>query len=435
MVEPVNPLSEHVLVKDSLDLSSSLAKTNQLEGLSIDSSLMPKLANDGFVAYDHVTFYVSNAKLSSRFFINSLGFYPIAYKGLETGSKNICHHVVSNGSVTFQFVSTLRSFSDNKNEDLMIKEIQNHVAKHGDGVKDVAFQVENVSHVFELAVANGARPILKPTVLKEEGSTLVIAKVGALGDVVHTLINRSQYKGVFMPEYISYEDAFGHDYMRTVSELNEKVLPKVSFACIDHCVQNQDWNEMFQSCEFYAKAFGFHQFWSVDENVICTQYSALRSTVMASSNELVKMPINEPAKGLKKSQIEEFLDFYEGPGVQHIALLTPNIVSTVKNMKFRGVEFINVPPKYYSRLRQRLLETKRNYEIKESLDELEKAGILVDFDENGYLLQLFSKPMQDRPTLFLEVIQRENHNGFGAGNFKALFETLELEQQRRGNLV
>lgn len=425
-----------IQVSDVLSSPNVLAdkdRSLQLELELTQETLLPdlSLSTVSYAGYDHVTWYVSNSKQAAAYFISILGFKPLAYKGLETGCRPISSHVVSNGEAVFQFISALRpGFDKNKSFDKLVKEINQHIVIHGDAVKDVAFRVDNVEAVYKIAIDNGAEPIEPPHTIEDENGSVIIARIGAFGDTTHTLVNRKNYNGPFLPSYADVKKAnFFNTYS---SKIFEEQLPKVILARIDHCVQNQGWDQMEVSCGFYAKAFGFHRFWSVDEKDVSTEYSGLKSIVMASGNDVVKMPVNEPAKGKCQSQIEEFLDYYNGPGVQHIALLTENIIPVIKALKERGCEFINVPEKYYDNLRKRLAGSP--VKILQSLDEIQKLGILVDFDDHGYLLQLFTKPLVDRPTIFLEIIQRHDHNGFGAGNFKALFETIEQEQLSRGNL-
>ncbi|ODV60430.1 putative 4-hydroxyphenylpyruvate dioxygenase [Ascoidea rubescens DSM 1968] len=413
----------------------SKAANNWKTKRSADYDLLPVplIKNSSYVGYHHVTWYVSNAKHWATYFVHILGFNHIAYKGLETGSRNITAHVVSNNQVIFQFISPLR------NDNAESKKIWKHILKHGDAVKDVAFKVDNLKELYKVAIGSGAKSLMSPTELQDDSNndySILMAQIKVFnGDTTHTLIefpNIPQTESnnqVFLPGYKNTTNSKRFNFFNSESIQS---LPQIHFEKIDHCVQNQGWYEMNKSCQFYAKVFGFHRFWSVDEKDISTEFSSLRSIVMASENEAIKIPINEPAKGKCKSQIEEFLDYYDGPGIQHIALLTNDIISTVKAMKQRGAEFINVPEIYYDFLKERLKDNGPN--ILESMDEIKKQGILVDFDENGYLLQLFTKPLGDRPTIFLEIIQRNNHNGFGAGNFKALFETIEAEQKLRGNL-
>lgn len=357
-----------------------------------------------------------------------MGFQPVAYKGLETGSRFIASHVVQNGDVRFVFTSPVRSSSRqainpaSPKDQKVLDEMYDHLDKHGDGVKDVAFEVDDVYAVYENAIQSGAVSVTPPHTDSSNEGDVLTASIRTYGDTTHTFIQRTTYTGAFLPGYRSI----------TTSDPTSKYLPTIDLEAIDHCVGNQNWDEMDSACEFYERCLGFHRFWSVDDKDICTDYSALKSIVMSSSNGVVKMPINEPAVGKKKSQIEEYVDFYNGPGVQHIALRTKDIISTVSNLRARGVEFISVPETYYEQMRRRIKET--GLQLKESFETIQKLNILIDFDEGGYLLQLFTKPLMDRPTVFIEIIQRENFDGFGAGNFKSLFEAIEREQEARGNL-
>ncbi|UZP41966.1 hypothetical protein NXS19_009782 [Fusarium pseudograminearum] len=299
-----------------------------------------------------------------------------------------------------------------------------HLERHGDAVKDVAFEVENVEGVYHKAVQEGAVAVQDPQVSKDkEHGGVSTAVICTYGDTTHTLISRQNYTGPFLPGYRAWKK-----HSATVT------LPEVPLVRIDHCVGNQSWNEMDSACAFYEQCLSFHRFWSVDDSQICTEFSALSSVVMASPNNVVKMPINEPAMGKKKSQIEEYVIFNSGPGVQHIALLTHDIIASVTALRARGVDFIDVPSTYYTNMRHRLKTERRNWELKEEFETLERLNILIDYDEGGYLLQLFTKPLMDRPTVFIEIIQREEFDGFGAGNFKSLFEAIEREQAERGNL-
>lgn len=410
---------------------SKMQKTNQVSVEAEGSTVEQQEADIGadiskcFSGYHHVKWYVSNAKQAASYFIHCFGFQWIAYRGLETGSKAISGHVVKNGDVVFEFVSPIVVSSSDPIVNSQLNDIHNFIKIHGDGVKDVAFGVNNVPMVYANAIKNGAKEVRSPQKLGDHYGIVGCATVEVFDDVHHTLIDSSGYNGLFLPGYVFVTDSKSSEFY-----LNQ--LPKVKFLQIDHCVQNEDWNQLERACLMYSKIFGFHRFWSVDEKAVSTQYSALRSVVMASSNELVKMPINEPAEGLFKSQIEEFIEFNNGSGVQHIALLTDDIITCVKNLRSRGVLFIDIPAKYYDNLKRRLQQF--NIKLNENLSELQKLGILVDFDENGYLLQLFTKPLSDRPTFFMEIIQRNKHNGFGAGNFKALFESIESEQKLRGTL-
>ncbi|KAK6539931.1 hypothetical protein TWF694_008766 [Orbilia ellipsospora] len=395
------------------------------EVLNADAS-QPATGGFGYRGYDHILWWVGNAKQAASFYVTRMGFQHLAYSGLETGSRIFASHVVSNGKVKFVLVSPLRP-SQVKNatdeEKKALEDMHKHLEKHGDAVKDVSFEVDDVYAVYNQAVANGAVSVTPPKRSEEKGfGSVVTATIQTYGETTHTLIDRSDYKGCFMP---GFRETANQDPLSAL-------LPAVELEAIDHCVGNQDWDQMNKICEYYEKCLGFHRFWSVDDKDICTEYSALRSVVMASPNEIVKMPMNEPAEGKKKSQIEEYVDFYDGPGVQHIALRTKNIIDAVTKMRSRGIEFISVPETYYSAMKERL--AKQGMKLEEDFEVLRKLNILIDFDEGGYLLQLFTKPLMDRPTVFIEIIQRNNFSGFGAGNFRSLFEAIEREQAERGNL-
>ncbi|KAG0648062.1 4-hydroxyphenylpyruvate dioxygenase [Hyphodiscus hymeniophilus] len=386
-----------------------------------------------FHGYDHITWYVGNAKQAASYYTTRLGFYTIAYKGLETGSRYIASHVVANGNIRFVLTSPLKSYTAldgdepiTSEERAQLKDIYQHLERHGDAVKDVAFEVDDVEAVYTQAVEQDAVSVQPPRTTRDENGCVTTAIIRTYGDTTHTLISRSSYHGLFLPGFKAIPQSKVDPLM--------KLLPAIQLEAIDHCVGNQDWGAMEAACEYYERCLSFHRFWSVDDSQISTEFSALNSIVMASPNNVVKMPINEPAPGKKKSQIEEYVDFYSGAGVQHIALRTNNIIAAVTNMRARGVEFINVPPTYYATMRQRLKSDKRGWELKEDFDVIERLNILIDFDEGGYLLQLFTKPLMDRPTVFLEIIQRNEFDGFGAGNFKSLFEAIEREQAERGNL-
>ncbi|TEY87554.1 hypothetical protein BOTCAL_0001g00810 [Botryotinia calthae] len=398
-----------------------------------NSSLSTSTPN--FHGYDHITWYVGNAKQAASYYCTRLGFQTIAYKGLETGSRYIASHVVANGKIRFVLTSPVKAYSGLKDDEpitererQLLREIYEHLEKHGDAVKDVAFEVDDVASVYYNAVEQGAVGVQKPIKGKDEDGDVTTAIIRTYGDTTHTLISRSNYSGTFLPGYRATPPS-------KRDPLNA-FLPTIPLEAIDHCVGNQDWGAMQSACEYYEKCLSFHRFWSVDDSQISTAHSALNSIVMASPNNIVKMPINEPAPGLRKSQIEEYVDFYSGAGVQHIALRTPDIITAVSNLRARGVEFISVPETYYETMRERLADKNSGikWELKEDFEEIRKLNVLIDFDEGGYLLQLFTKPLMDRPTVFLEIIQREGFDGFGAGNFKSLFEAIEREQEERGNL-
>lgn len=297
-----------------------------------------------------------------------------------------------------------------------------HLIKHGDGVRDIAFTVDDCRGVYNEAVKRGAVSIAEPKDHVDENGTVVTATIRTYGDTTHTFVERRNYKGVFMPGYAPYEE----------KDPLCDLTPPVGLLKIDHCVGNQPEKTMEPIANWYEKVLQFHRFWSVDDSVMHTEYSALRSIVVTDYDETIKMPMNEPAEGKKKSQIQEFVEYYGGPGVQHVALRTTDIINAIRQMRARGVEFLSVPKSYYEGLRLKL--AKSPVKVHEDLNTLEELSILIDYDDKGYLLQLFTKPVEDRPTLFFEIIQRRNHEGFGVGNFKALFESIEREQGARGNL-
>lgn len=366
-----------------------------------------------FLGFDHIKFHVGNAKQAASYYTSRFGFEEVAYQGLETGERDFCTHVIKNGDIIYAFVTALQPGNTEFYKELEI---------HGDGVKDVAFTVDDARGIFEKAVSRGAKAVKEPEELKDEFGSVIVASVHTYGDTIHTFVQRIDYTGPFLPGFKKSEFK---------DPVNNFVDPP-KFMKIDHIVGNQPDLEMEPTAEWYEKMLNFHRYWSVDDSMIHTEYSSLRSIVMCDFDENIKMPINEPAPGKRKSQIQEYVEFYGGPGVQHIAMKTDEIIETVENMKSRGVEFLTIPDTYYENLRKALAEAP--IEVKEDLDILQKNKILIDYDDKGYLLQIFTKPVEDRPTLFFEVIQRRNHNGFGAGNFKSLFESIELEQERRGNL-
>lgn len=372
----------------------------------------PKPLGGKFLCFDHIKFWVGNAKQTASYYCTKLGFEPTAYRGLETGSRNIAAHVVKQDKIIFVFESAYDP--DNK-------EMASHLSKHGDGVRDIALNVEDIEIIVKIAKERGAKIVKDVWEESDEYGVVKFATIKTYGDTYHTLIDRSKYKGFFLP-----------GYQKVAEDKFLKNLPKVGLNFVDHIVGNQPDKEMEPVAKWYERCLQFHRFWSVDDSQLHTEYSALRSIVMTNWEETVKMPINEPAPGKKRSQIQEYVEYYGGAGVQHIALNTSDIITAIQNLRARGVEFLNVPDSYYDMLRNRLKSS--GIKILEDLNILQKLKILIDYDENGYLLQIFTKNMQDRPTLFIEVIQRHNHNGFGAGNFQALFEAIEMEQAKRGNL-
>ncbi|GAM24382.1 hypothetical protein SAMD00019534_075570, partial [Acytostelium subglobosum LB1] len=367
-----------------------------------------------YFGFDHITFWVGNALQAAGWYNARFGFQNIAYRGLETGDRKYVTHVIKQDKIMMAFVSPLTTNDE---------EFAEHMKLHGDGVKDVAFNVSDVQGIFKQAVTAGAKPIREPEVISDENGSLTIATIASpYGNTTHTFIDRSNYKGVFLPGYSTsvLKDPFS------------TITPAAGLLHIDHIVSNQPDLEMTPVVEWYENVLKFHRFWSVDDKTIHTEYSSLRSIVVTDENERVKMPINEPANGKKKSQIQEYVDFYAGAGVQHIALRTEDIITSITNLRQRGVQFLSVPKSYYISLKEKLAHAPIT--VKEDLDKLEELQILIDYDDKGYLLQIFTKNVEDRPTVFFEVIQRNNHQGFGAGNFKALFEAIEREQEKRGNL-
>jgi 4-hydroxyphenylpyruvate dioxygenase len=358
----------------------------------------------GLIDMHHAEFYVGNAKQTAHFYQTVFGFSLVAYRGLETGSRGKVSYVLQQGNIRFLITSSL----DPNNE------ISKHVQAHGDGVKDLAMLVDDVDRAYTECVRRGGRSITAPTTLSDENGSVRYAAIATYGDTIHSFIDNRDYKGVFLPGFVPKSSA----------QLSESV----GIQFIDHCVGNVELGKMEEWVDFYRDVMGFTQYLSFDDKDISTEYSALMSRVMAGGRGRIKFPINEPADGKKKSQIEEYLDYYGGPGVQHLALLTGDIVSTVRALKANGLEFLSIPTSYYDELLSRVGP------IDEPIQDLKELGILVDIDDEGYLLQIFSKPVQDRPTLFFEIIQRKGARGFGKGNFKALFESIEREQDLRGNL-
>jgi len=353
---------------------------------------------------DFIEFYVGNAKQAAHFYRRTFGYNIVAYRGPETGTRDRASYMLEQGNVRLVLTTPLRPDS----------EIATHVHKHGDGVKDIALWVDDARRAFQLAVERGAKPAYEPKSLVDEQGEVVIAAIHTYGETIHSLVERKNYKGPFMPGFVPFAGKGGGE--------------GVGLKYIDHCVGNVELGAMNKWVKYYADVLGFTQLISFDDKTISTEYSALMSKVVANGNGRIKFPLNEPAKGKKKSQIDEYLEFYQGPGCQHIAIATDNIIDTVTRLRDNGVEFLRVPGTYYDTVIERVGH------IDEDLAPLRDLGILVDRDEEGYLLQIFSKPMEDRPTLFYEIIQRKGAKSFGAGNFKALFEALEREQDLRGNL-
>ncbi|XP_039261804.2 4-hydroxyphenylpyruvate dioxygenase-like [Styela clava] len=373
-----------------------------------------KHENAKFKCFEHLRFWVGNAKQAADFYCMHMGFKPFAYKGLETGTRDVVSHVVKQNDIIFVFVSSLNPGN---------KVMGSYLSKHGDGVKDVAFTVENCEILVQKAKERGAIIVKDLWEESDENGTVKMATVQTYGDTTHTFIERSNFNGLFLPGFKA--PLFEPDIYDT--------LPAPNLRFIDHVGSSQSENEMTPTADWYVQNLLFRRFWSIDDSMLHTQYSSMNSTVVTNHEETIKMALNEPSIGKKKSQIKEYCEYNEGAGVQHIAMNTPDVITAVRNMKARGVEFLSVPDTYYKKLRQSLINAKIT--VEEDLDIIQELRILVDFDENGYLLQLFSKPVQDRPTLFMEVIQRHNHSGFGAGNFKTLFEAMEQDQEARGNLT
>ncbi|KAL5477633.1 hypothetical protein EMCRGX_G024454 [Ephydatia muelleri] len=346
-----------------------------------------------FLAFDHVTFWVGNAKQAASFYCTRMGFEPFAYKGLETGERGVVSHAVKQNKIIFVFKSPLNPGN---------QEMGQHLITHGDGVKDVAFSVEDCKALVEKARQRGGKVVHEVWEESDEQGTVIMATVQTYGDTTHTFVERTNYKGLFLP---GYKGPLHQDCLLPT-------LPPGKLDFIDHVVGNQGNDQMVPISDWYEKTLQFHRFWSIDDTLMHTEYSALRSIVVTNYEETIKMPINEPAVGKRKSQIQEFVDYFGTAGVQHIALNTSDIFSTITNLKARGMQFMSVPDSYYTSLREKLATAKIT--VTEDLSVLQNLKILIDFDEKGYLLQIFTKPVQDRPTLFLEVIQRHNHQGFGA---------------------
>jgi len=353
---------------------------------------------------DYVEFYVGNAKQAAHFYKTAFGFQSLAYAGPETGMKDKVSYAIRQNKLTFVLTTPLKPGND----------IADHIQKHGDGVKFLALKVADATNAWEETTRRGGKSYQAPTVLKDADGEVVISGIHTYGDTVHLFIERENYTGVFMPGFVEWKSTYNP--------------AETGLLYVDHCVGNVGWNQMNPWVKFYEEVMGFRNILTFDDTDISTEYSALMSKVMSNGNGFVKFPINEPAEGKRKSQVEEYLDFYNGEGVQHVAIATNDIVKTVTVLQNRGIEFLTIPESYYKDVLERVGA------IDEDMEPLSKLGILIDRDEEGYLLQIFSKPLQDRPTLFFEIIQRKGAKSFGKGNFKALFEALEREQEARGNL-
>ncbi len=354
---------------------------------------------------DYVEFYVGNAKQSAHYYRSAFGMKLVAYQGPETGVRDRASYVLEQSKIRFVLTTPLSPDQP----------IGAHVQKHGDGVRDIALWVDDAAAAYRETTQRGATGVRAPETLKDENGEVRISAIAAYGDTIHSFVERKNYRGVFLPGFVAVTQA-------------DTVSRPVGLKHIDHMVGNVGWGQMNRWVDFYQQVMGFRMFKHFDDKDISTEFSALMSKVMSNGNERVKFPINEPAAGKRKSQIEEYLEFYRGPGVQHIAMATDNIIDTVSRLQGQGVEFLRVPHTYYEEL------LKRVGKIDEPVDQLDALGILVDRDEDGYMLQIFTKPVEDRPTLFFEVIQRKGSRSFGKGNFKALFEAIEREQEMRGNL-
>jgi 4-hydroxyphenylpyruvate dioxygenase len=353
---------------------------------------------------DYIEFYVGNAKQAAHFYKTAFGFQSLAYCGPETGTREKASYAIRQNNLTLVLTTPIRPNNA----------IADHVYEHGDGVKALALTVEDATSAWEETTKRGGKSFMEPNTLSDDHGELVMSGIHTYGDVVHLFIERANYRGTFMPGFRKWESAYNP--------------PQTGLQYVDHCVGNVGWNQMNPWVKFYEDVMGFRNILTFDDKDISTEYSALMSKVMSNGNGFVKFPINEPAEGKKKSQVEEYLEFYNGAGVQHIAMATKNIVKTVTELQKRGVQFLNIPSTYYDTLPDRVGH------IDEDLEPLKRLGILVDRDNEGYLLQIFTKPVEDRPTLFFEIIQRKGAKSFGKGNFKALFEALEREQEARGNL-
>src|SRR5438270_1708553 len=366
----------------------------------------PKAAEDflPLESTDYVEFYVGNAKQATHFYKSVFGFQSLAYAGPETRIKDRASYAIRQNKLTFVLTTPIRDGNP----------IAEHIQKHGDGVKAIALKVKDATSAWKETTKRGGKSHMEPKTLKDKQGKIVVSGIHTYGEVVHVFVERDDYTGPFMPGFVKWEPSFR--------------APETGLQHVDHCVGNVGWNQMNPWVKFYEDVMGFRNILTFDDKDISTEYSALMSKVMSNGNGFVKFPINEPAEGKKKSQVEEYLEFYDGEGVQHVAVATNDIVKTVTDVQRRGVEFLNIPSTYYDELPDRVGR------IDEDLEPLKQLGILVERDNEGYLLQIFTKPVEDRPTLFFEIIQRKGAKSFGKGNFKALFEAIEREQEARGNL-
>jgi len=374
------------------------ATTETAPNTATEQEFLPLLGTD------YMELYVGNAKQAAHFYKTAFGFQSLAYAGPETGVKDKVSYVLVQDKIRLVLTTALKSDHP----------IAEHQKKHGDGVKVLALWVDDAYSAHEETTKRGGKSYMEPTTIKDEHGEVRLSGIHTYGETVHVFVERKNYNGVFMPGFEKWESAYNPE--------------PVGLKYIDHCVGNVDWDQMNPWVKFYEDVMGFRNILSFDDEDISTEYSALMSKVMSNGNGYIKFPINEPAEGKKKSQIEEYLDFYEGEGVQHIAVATDNIIETVTALQNRGVEFLDIPGSYYDTILDRVGE------IDEDLAPLRELKILIDRDEEGYLLQIFTKPVEDRPTMFFEIIQRKGAQSFGKGNFKALFEAIEREQANRGNL-
>jgi 4-hydroxyphenylpyruvate dioxygenase len=403
-VKPDTPGKSGLRLSHLMMQDSKTKKTNMAADVDMKSKTAPAADFLPLLGTDYVEFYVGNAKQAAHFYKTAFGFQSLAYSGPETNVKDQVSYAVRQHKLTFVFTTALRPGNP----------VADHIYKHGDGVKVLALKVNDATLAWKETTSRGGVSWLEPVKKADEHGEVVLSGIHTYGDTVHVFVERNNYHGVFMPGYREWIT----DYNPTDTGL----------LYVDHCVGNVGWNQMNKWVKFYEDVMGFRNILSFDDKDISTEYSALMSKVMSNGNGYVKFPINEPAEGKKKSQVEEYLEFYGGEGCQHVALATNNIIETVSALKNRGVEFLQVPASYYHDLLNRVGK------IDEDLEPISQLGILIDRDDEGYLLQIFTKPVQDRPTLFFEIIQRKGAKSFGKGNFKALFEAIEREQEARGNL-